>query len=85
MLFATSPKYREDRVPTGLVMMVTWSEASQQARTQYDHVPPHARGGNNDPGNVIVTCAPCNFGRMDYTLEEVGLADPRLREQVRAT
>ncbi|MEP0869412.1 HNH endonuclease [Trichocoleus desertorum AS-A10] len=52
---------------------------------QYDHLLPHARGGNNDLENVVITCAPCNFGRGSYTLEEVGLADPRLREPVRST
>lgn len=52
---------------------------------QYDHVLPHAKGGNNDLENVVVTCAPCNFGRMDYTLEEVGLSDPRLREPVQSS
>jgi len=49
---------------------------------QYDHILPHSRGGNNDLENLIVTCAPCNFGRMSYTLDEVGLADPRKREPV---
>jgi len=49
---------------------------------QYDHILPHAKGGNNGLDNVVVTCAPCNFGRMSYTLEEVGLADPRQRAPV---
>ncbi len=52
---------------------------------QYDHVLPHARGGNNDLDNIVITCAPCNYGRMSYTLEEVGLADPRQREPVCST
>jgi hypothetical protein len=51
---------------------------------QYDHILPHARGGNNDLSNMVVTCAPCNNGRCSLTLEEVGLADPRLREPVRS-
>ena len=45
---------------------------------QFDHVLPHSRGGDNSLENVIVTCAPCSFGRMERTLEEVGLIDPRL-------
>lgn len=45
---------------------------------QYDHVVPNSRGGESSFDNVIVTCAPCNFGRMEWTLEEVGLIDPRL-------
>jgi 5-methylcytosine-specific restriction endonuclease McrA len=44
---------------------------------QFDHVLPHSRGGDNSIDNVVVTCAPCNFGRMQFTLEEVGLNDPR--------
>jgi hypothetical protein len=58
--------------------------AFQAMFAQYDHILPHARGGNNDLQNIVVTCAPCNYGRMNYTLEEVGLADPRLREPVRS-
>uniref|UniRef100_UPI0035A84FCD HNH endonuclease n=1 Tax=Mesorhizobium sp. LHD-90 TaxID=3071414 RepID=UPI0035A84FCD len=47
---------------------------------QYDHLIPHARGGTNEPSNMVVTCAPCNNGRSNLTLEEAGLLDPRLRE-----
>ncbi len=59
--------------------------AFQALWLQYDHLLPHARGGNNDVENVVITCAPCNYARGGYTLEEVGLADPRLREPVRST
>jgi hypothetical protein len=55
-------------------LLATWA--------QYDHILPHSRGGDNDLRNIVVTCAPCNFGRMSRTLEEVGLADPRTREPV---
>jgi hypothetical protein len=41
---------------------------------QYDHLLPHARGGTNDIENMMVACAACNFGRMNFTLEEVGFA-----------
>lgn len=51
---------------------------------QYDHVLPHARGGTNDLSNMIITCAPCNFGRTDLTLEEAGLSDPRLRAPIQS-
>jgi 5-methylcytosine-specific restriction endonuclease McrA len=47
---------------------------------QYDHLIPHSRGGSNDLSNLVITCAPCNYGRMQYTLEEAGLQDPFLRE-----
>jgi hypothetical protein len=50
----------------------------------YDHLLPHARGGTNDPENLVIACQPCNCGRADLTLAEVGLADPREREPVRS-
>jgi 5-methylcytosine-specific restriction endonuclease McrA len=56
--------------------------AFQALWLQYDHLLPHARGGNNDLDNVILTCAPCNYGRWHYTVEEVGLSDPRTRHPV---
>ncbi len=46
---------------------------------QYDHILPHSRGGDNSLENLVLTCAGCNFGRMGYTLEQVGLLDPRRR------
>jgi 5-methylcytosine-specific restriction endonuclease McrA len=51
----------------------------------YDHVLPHSRGGDNDAENVVIACQPCNCARWHYTLEEVGLSDPRAREPVRST
>ncbi|MFC5345219.1 HNH endonuclease [Brevundimonas staleyi] len=45
---------------------------------QFDHVIPHSRGGDNSLENIVVTCAGCNFGRMSWTLDELGLVDPRL-------
>lgn len=50
---------------------------------QFDHIIPHARGGTNDFDNMLVTCAGCNFGRMNYTLDEMGLVDPRTRPVTR--
>ena len=44
---------------------------------QYDHVVPHSAGGENTLDNLIVTCSACNFGKMNYTVEELGLLDPR--------
>lgn len=49
---------------------------------QYDHILPHSRGGGNDLDNLVLTCAACNYGRMSFTLEEVGLADPRGRSRL---
>jgi hypothetical protein len=41
---------------------------------QYDHLLPHARGGTNEAENVLIACAACNYGRMNWTLAEVGFA-----------
>jgi 5-methylcytosine-specific restriction endonuclease McrA len=62
----------------------TQHSAFQALWTQYDHILPHARGGTNEMDNMIITCAACNFGRMNYTLEEAGLNDPRLRKPVKS-
>lgn len=58
--------------------------AFQAMWAQYDHILPHSKGGTNDLENIVVTCAPCNFGRMNYMLDEVGLLDPRGCEPVRS-
>ncbi|MCP9759790.1 HNH endonuclease [Aquitalea sp. S1-19] len=44
---------------------------------QYDHVVPHAHGGSNELDNLVLCCAACNYGKTHYTLEQLGLADPR--------
>lgn len=59
--------------------------AFQAMWAQYDHLVPHARGGTNDLSNLVITCAPCNYGRMSYLVEEVSLIDPRTRSPVRSS
>jgi 5-methylcytosine-specific restriction endonuclease McrA len=58
--------------------------AFQAMWVQYDHIIPYARGGNSNIENMVITCAPCNYARMQYTLEEVGLIDPRMHGPVRS-
>ena len=53
--------------------------AFQAMWAQYDHVLPHSKGGTNELDNLIITCAPCNFGKMDHSVGELGLLDPRNR------
>lgn len=53
--------------------------AFQTLWLQFDHVVPHSRGGDTTLSNVVVTCAACNYGRMQNTLAEMGLLDPRGR------
>lgn len=44
---------------------------------QYDHVVVWSRGGETTLENLVIACAACNFGRDRYTLEEMGVRDPR--------
>lgn len=48
----------------------------------YEHVEPHSRGGRTSPGNLVIAFWPCNGGKMEYTLGECGLNDPRRRRVV---
>ncbi len=77
-------KIYPDALPWGRTNQ-TQHAAFQAMWVQYDHIVPHARGGHNSLQNMVITCAPCNFARMNYCLEEVGLIDPRTRESVRST
>ncbi len=43
----------------------------------YDHVIPHSYGGTNTLDNMIIACQPCNCAKMETSLEEFGLIDPR--------
>ena len=49
----------------------------------FDHILPWSRGGSSEPENVVVACQPCNCGRAELTLEQVGVADPRERVPAR--
>ncbi len=41
--------------------------------TSLDHVHPGGRGGSwSDPANLVTACWPCNSGKGDFTLEEIG-------------
>jgi hypothetical protein len=59
--------------------------ALQAMRVQYDFIVPHSRGGKAVPDNLVVTCTPCAFARRHYTLDQVGLEDPRKRKSVRTS
>lgn len=56
--------------------------AFQAMWAQYDHIVPHTKGGTSDLENMVLTCAPCNFGRGSFSLAEVGIVDPRMRAAV---
>lgn len=75
-------KRMRDAYPTA----INWGDkeihqhaAFQAMWAQYDHIVPHACGGTNELDNLVLACAPCNFGRAGYSLHEVGVLDPRFR------
>ena len=37
-----------------------------------DHILPHSRGGDNSEDNLVTACGPCQFGRNQWTIDEVG-------------
>jgi 5-methylcytosine-specific restriction endonuclease McrA len=43
---------------------------------QFDHVIPYAYGGESSLENMVISCAGCNYGRGDFTLEQLGLNNP---------
>lgn len=43
-----------------------------------DHVTPHKLGGRTDSSNLVTSCWPCNYGKSDFTLDQLGMDDPRL-------
>lgn len=47
-----------------------------------DHLLPYKRGGTNDASNVVCACQCCQYGRNNWTIEEVGISDPFLRPPI---
>ncbi len=47
-----------------------------------DHLVPHARGGTNNPENLVTSCQSCNYGKGNYLIEELQLLDPRDRAPI---
>lgn len=49
-------------------------------RATFDHVVPVAHDSDEDKNvleNVVASCWSCNFGKWDFTIEELGLSEPR--------
>lgn len=46
-------------------------------RANADHVVPWIHGGRTSPENLVTSCWSCNYGKSGYTLEEIGIDDPR--------
>ena len=76
--------HKNIRIAIGLVYPNTWGRGNLEQHAalqcmwmQFDHIIPHSRGGDSSAENLVVTCAPCNNGRGNRMLDEVGLIDPR--------
>lgn len=41
-----------------------------------DHVFPWVKGGKTDLDNLVTSCAPCNYGKTGYTIDQIGIDDP---------
>lgn len=68
---------------------IRWSGPQSQQHPAFrascasaDHLVPHSRGGSNEPDNLVTACGPCQFGRNQWLISEVGLNDPRSRPPV---
>jgi len=49
-------------------------------RANADHVIPWKVGGRTAPDNLVTACWSCNYGKGRYTLQQIGLNDPRDRK-----
>lgn len=47
-----------------------------------DHVEPQWAGGKDDESNLVCACWVCNFGKMSWTVQELGITDPLLRRPI---
>lgn len=46
-------------------------------RANVDHVVPWRLGGATSPDNLVTACWSCNCGKAGYTMEQLGIDDPR--------
>ena len=44
-----------------------------------DHVLPLSLGGRTDESNLVTCCWSCNYGKANFTLEQIGITDPLIR------
>ena len=44
-----------------------------------DHVTPWTLGGRTDMENLVSACWSCNYGKADFTVDQIGIADRRTR------
>jgi len=41
-----------------------------------DHVTPWSLGGKTDESNLVTSCWSCNYGKANFTVEQIGLKNP---------
>jgi hypothetical protein len=46
-------------------------------RANVDHVVPWKLGGVTTPENLVTACWSCNYGKAGYSIEQLGIEDPR--------
>jgi hypothetical protein len=46
-------------------------------RAVADHVVPRSCGGTTDEENLVTASYPCNFGKAEFSLVQLGLEEPR--------
>lgn len=44
-----------------------------------DHIMPHNLGGRTNMDNLVTACWSCNYGKAGWTVDEIGIDDPRVR------
>jgi HNH endonuclease len=82
------PKFRT-AMRTALPGAIRWSKAEGfhgafiAMSASVDHVVPYSAGGTNEEENLVTACWSCQFGKDAYSLEELGLLDPRARPPVK--
>lgn len=57
---------------------LTRSGAMIATRATADHVIPRSQGGKTTIGNLVTACWPCQFGKAEFSPQQLGLEDPRL-------
>lgn len=69
-------KRGETNLTTHGIIHITWPVA--------DHVIPWNKGGKTNLENLVSSCAPCNYGKDGYTIEQLGLDNPFKRTPIKS-
>ncbi len=56
---------------------LTRSGAMIATRATADHVIPRSQGGKTTVDNLVTACWPCQFGKAEFSPNQLGLEDPR--------